>query len=242
MNDIIKTITANILTLALGVLLAWLWHVTLGRRKLMRFFGLTKDKTLRIYIGNLGDPNAPGGVVAFEESSEARNLGGLFQSLVPGLSEHRGLFRFLELADADVKVVRGRPSDPEVNLEHSVISLGSPMSNHASTLIETNLKSPVRLNRSSLPMAIEIPGLPSVSSMAQGVIVRLCRSDKCFFYLFGITEPGTCAAARYLLRNWRSMSRKYREGEAFCYLVESRANDRRGVVLIADRLLETPRW
>ena len=241
MISMLRVITANLLTLALGVVLGWLWHITLGRKKLMQFFGLTKDQTLRIFIGNLGAPNAPDGLVAFEETSEARNLEGLFKSLIPGLSEQPGLFRFLQVADADVKVMRGKPSDPCVSLEHSVISLGSPMSNHASTLIETELQSPVRLNLARHPWAIEIPGLAPVTSPSHGVIVRLCRGEKCFFYLFGITEPGTAAAARYLLANWRAMGRKYKEGVAFYYLVEGRNDGRRSVVSVADRALEMPK-
>ena len=136
MNSIVKVVIANLLTLGLGVLVVWSWHVIAGRRRLSRFFGLTKDQTLRIFIGNLGCPPGAEGMVAFGESSEARNLEGLFKSLIPGLSD-QGLLHFLRAGDADVRVLRGRLGDPEVNLEHSVISLGSPMSNHGSTLIET---------------------------------------------------------------------------------------------------------
>lgn len=241
MCDILKGITANLLTLAIVILIAWSWHVTAGRLKLMRFFGLAKDKTLRIFIGNLGAPNAPEGLVAFEESSEARNLEGLFRSLIPGLGAQPGLFRFLQVGDADVKVMRGRPGDPEVTLEHSVISLGSPMSNHASALIGTELQSPVRLNLNRHPWAIEIPSILPVTSISHGVIVRLCRGGKCFFCLFGIIEPGTAAAARYLLRNWRSMGRKYGEGVSFYYLVEARNDGSGSIVSVADHELEGPK-
>lgn len=240
MFDIAKCITANVLTLVVGGSIAWAWHVLLGRRRLMQFFGMTSDQTLRIFIGNLSAPNAPDGLVGFEECSEARNLEGLFQSLVPGLSTQTGLLRFLQVGDADVRVIRGRPGDPCVNLEHSAVSLGSPMSNHASTLIETELHNPVRLNLSRHPWAIEIPGLSPVTSVTQGVIVRLCRADRCFFCLFGITEAGTAAAARFLLTNWRSMDRKYPDGVPFFYLVEARNNGHQTVVAIADQTLGIP--
>ncbi len=238
MSSILRGIVANLLTLGLCAILAWVWHVTMGRRKLMQFFGLSKDRTMRIFIGNLAAGNAPEGLVAFEETSEARNLQGLFKSLIPGLSQQPGLFRFLGTTDPDVEVMRGRPSDPCVNLDHSAISLGSPMSNHASTLIEKELRSPVHLNLSRHPWAIEIPGLSPVTSTSHGVIVRLCRADKCYFCLFGITEPGTAAAARYLLANWRAMGRKYGEGQPFFYLVEARTDGNRRVLSVVDRALD----
>ena len=136
--------------------------------------------------------------------------------------------------------MRGKPIDSCVNLEHSVISLGSPMSNHASTLMETELRNPVRLNLSCHPWAIEIPGLAPVTSVNQGVIVRLCRADRSYFCLFGITEAGTAAAARFLLANWRTMDRKYEHGVPFFYLVEARNNGRQNVVPVADRALGLP--
>jgi hypothetical protein len=237
MNEIIKVLIANFLTLALLFGLSWGYHALLGRRALMRFFGLTKDRTLRIFIGHLGDPNSPDGPVGFEESSEARNLEYLFRPLLPGLADRPGPFRFLQLLDTDVKVLRGRPGDPGVNLEHSAVSLGSPMSNHASKLIESTLKSPVRLNLSRNPWAIEIPGSLPVNSTAQGAIVRLCRPDRCFFYVFGITEPATSAAASYLFHNWRSMRKRYRDGSSFYYLVERQNGGNGGVVAIADHAL-----
>jgi len=241
MRDILIGIPANFLTLVLTFLVAWLFYVFAGRRRLMNFFGLREEKILRIFIGHVPQSGIPQGLVGFEESSEARNLEDLFKSFIPGLSEQPGFLKYLQIADIDVKVLPAKKSDPRVTLDQSSISVGLRTSNYASALIEDELRCPVHFNDPT--GSIDGPGLPLVprGSETKGVVVRICRDDRCFFYVAGITEPATAGAARYLLKNWRSMSKKYPDGVSFYFLVEVKNDSRQTVVSLADHELVVPK-
>jgi len=228
-------VLANIITAFLTLTIALLWFVFVGRRKLLRFFGIQKTKQLRIYTGHIKQEGIPLGVVGFEEISEAKNLERLFRSTVPGQS---GLFRFLQLTDIDVEVLPARQNDATVSLGQSVISLGLRTSNHASLLIERELKCPVHFDDAKRaivgPNSLE---LVPYSSGTKAVVVRLCHDDKHYFYLAGFTEPATACAARFLLRNWRSMHKRYSPGKSFYYLVEMKPDSINTVISLAEHEL-----
>ena len=221
MLNILLGICANVLTLVIGVGLAWAWHLSVGRRKLMRFFGVaSSERKVRIFIGNLQAQGVPRGYVGFEESFAARRLQGLFQSLIPGASNFSTALGFLRLADIDAEVVPAMPGDPSIILDQSSISIGSNLSNQASAMIERDLKSPVHSDTSGA-FAIVIPNLEPIRSPYHGVLVKLCRNGKCFFYAFGAAEYGSAGAAHYLVNNWRVMQKKYGNEVQFYYLIDA---------------------
>ncbi len=76
-------ILANLATLLATILITLLWYVIFGRRALMKFFGVTRGKLLRIYVGHVWSPQADG-LVGFEEMNRAKDIEALFKSLVPG--------------------------------------------------------------------------------------------------------------------------------------------------------------
>jgi len=232
--DILLGVIANFVTLAITVAAALIFYVFAGRRSLLRFFGIERSKSLRIFTGHIPG-NSPQGLIGFEEAGEARNLEGLFRSVIPGLSSQPGLLQFVQLADIDVQVLPGRKGSS--SLDESVISLKLRTTNHATELIEDALNSPVRWDRNA-------QGTISTADMelvpkgcdTKGVVVRLCHGNKAFFYVAGIREPATAGAARYLLRNWRSMRQKYGDKKSFYYVVELKGSSG-DVVSLADHEL-----
>lgn len=233
-GNVAAGIVANILTVPILGTVLFVCYWWGGRLALKKFFGLADGGSLRIFVGHIQAKEAgPQGVVGVEEFSAAKNLESLFKTTVPGLSAVSNSLRFLQLADLDVEVMPAKRGDPTITLDQSVISLGSPASNQASFLIENELGSPVRFDSP----AIKIPGLPPVASPNQAVIVKLCRDDRCFFYVFAAPEQGTSAAARYLFRNWRTLRKKYGDRSSFYCLVGTANNG--GAV--AQGELETPK-
>jgi hypothetical protein len=229
-----SNILANIITVALTILAGFLWYRVFGRRALTSFFGVQQKKHLRIYTGHISHTNVPMGLVGFEEFNEAKNLEGLFKSVIPGLGDQPGLLRFLQLTDVRTEILPASHNNSEVRLDCSIISLGASSSNRASRLIETELHSPVWFEGEIL----HIPNLPPISNKQQGVIVKICANGNHCFYLAGGDEPTTAGCTRYLTRNWRDMRKKYGDNGSFYYLLEVKTDSQKSVISIADHPLQ----
>ncbi|MGB8371175.1 MAG: hypothetical protein ACLPYZ_05385 [Limisphaerales bacterium] len=234
-SEIWNGLLTNIITLVLTLLIAWFLYASFGRRGLLKFFGVENGKLLRIYVGHVPFPSVPKGFVGFEEISEAKNIEALFKSVIPGLGEQPGLLKFLQVADIQTEILPGEMNHPDVTLDHSLISLGSPTSNFASLLLETELKNPVKCDRNT--GNIQIPHLPPIADN-QVVVVRICSGDKNYFYIAGKYEPTTAGGARFLIQNWKSMRKSYGDRTSFYYLLEVRNDSRRSVISVANNELQ----
>jgi hypothetical protein len=236
MSEISINILANLITVVVLLVLGWLFYVFFGRRKLMSFFGVEREKILRIYVGSVSNPNAPKGFVGFEEISEAKNLEGLFKSVIPGLADQPGLLKFLQVSDIQTTILPAAPNSKDVTLAHSLISLGCPWSNSASSLLEKELQSPVKCNWD--PFSIQIPRLPPITAENQGIVVKICRGEKHYFYVAGKLEPTTAGCVRFLIQNWKLMRKKYGDKTSFYYLLEVKDDSMKGVVSIGNDELQ----
>lgn len=170
-SSIWNNVVANIITVVLTILVGFLWYSVFGRRALTSFFGVHQKKYLRIYTGHIPHPGVPMGLVGFEEFNEAKNLEGLFKSVIPGLGDQPGLLKFLQLTDVRTEILSAPHDNPEIRLDCSIISLGSSSSNRASRLLESELHSPVRFDGANL----HIPNLPIITNIRQGVVVNMCQ-------------------------------------------------------------------
>jgi hypothetical protein len=229
-----SNLLANLITLVLTILVGLLCYRFFGRRALVNFFGVRQKKYLRIYTGNIGNQDAPMGFVGYEEFNEAKNLESLFKSVIPGLGDQPGLLRFLQLSDVHTEVLPASHQDTSVKLDCCIISLGASNSNRASSLIEKELHSPVRYDG----LTLHIPNLEPISNRQQGVVVRICANGHHYFYVAGGTEPTTAGCARYLIKNWREMRKKYGDDSSFYYLIEVRTNSQKTPFSIADHSLQ----
>jgi hypothetical protein len=236
MSEIWNGLLTNIITLILTLLIAWLLYASFGRRGLLKFFGVEEGKLLRIYVGHIPVPSVPKGFVGFEEITEAKNIEALLKSVIPGLGDQPGLLKFLQVADIKTEILPGQPNHADVTLDYSFISLGSPSSNFASRLLETELKNPIT---SDVNSTIHIPHLSPIADN-QAVIERICSQNKNYFYIAGKYEPMTAGGARFLIQNWKLMRKKYGDRTSFYYLVEVRNDSRRSVISVANNEIEIP--
>jgi len=227
MFEFLINVLANLITIVITVVAGWLFYRCFGRRQLMSFFGVDREKILRIYVGSVSNPIAPKGFVGFEEINEAKNLEGLFKSVIPGLADQPGLLKFLQVSDIQTIVLPAAPSSNDVTLAHSLISLGCPWSNYASSLLEKELPSPVKFTGD--PFSLQIPRLPPIAAENQGIVVKICRGDRHYFYIAGKLETTTAGCARYLIQNWKMMRKKYGDKTSFYYLLEVKNDSMRGV-------------
>ena len=234
-SEIWNGLLTNIVTLVLTLLIAWLLYASFGRHSLLKFFGIEKGKALRIYVGHVPFPSVPKGFVGFEEINEAKNIEAMFKSVIPGLGEQPGLLKFLQVADIETKILPGEVNNPDVSLDHSLISLGSPTANFASSLLETELKNPVKCDRNT--GNIQIPHLPPITDN-QVVVVRICSGGRNYFYVAGKNEPTTAGGARFMIQIWKSMRKSYGDRASFYYLLQVRNDSRRSVISVANNELQ----
>jgi hypothetical protein len=229
-SEIWTGLLTNIITLVLTILIAWLLYASFGRRSLLKFFGVEETKLLRIYVGHVSVSSVPKGFVGFEEITEAKNIESLFKSVIPGLGDQPGLLKFLQVADIKTEILPGQTNHPDVTLEYSFVSLGSPTSNFASRLLETELNNPIKCDESS---TITTPHLSPITDN-QAVVARICSGSKNYFYIAGKYEPITAGGTRFLIQNWKTMRKKYGDRNSFYYLVEVRNDSRKSVISVAN--------
>jgi len=108
------------------------------RRSLLRFFGISDDRRLRIYIGQINIlsgqpsqidriPDFHGSAVGFLESTEARRIAELFLFLIPGLQALPTFLSRLFVTDVNVEIEPAPFGPAEPHLDCSYISLGTPL-------------------------------------------------------------------------------------------------------------------
>jgi len=249
LEQILTGIISNTLFVLLWIAFGIVIYRLVGRRSLLRFFGISGDRRLRIYIGQLTiiprDSAARdaiqrmfhGSTVGFLESIEARRIAELFLFLIPGLS---GLPNFLSrifLADVTVDIEPAAFAPAEPLLDCSYISLGTPAFNTSSAFIEEKVRNDLgfRDNNSQLL----IPGLQPIlreTDEWQGVIARLTYSGIRIFYLAGFNDFGTAGAAYYLRRNWRALHSRFGNSD-FYVLITVPTADYSSVRVIAENSL-----
>jgi len=161
--DLFAGVAANALTLALVLLSrvaskAW-------TRKCARFFGVQKRRQLDIYYGCF---SVGTGLVGAVESQET--ITELFRIGLGGRGDSDSLLKRIFLAT--VKVC-GIPSCPGtgVNLENSLITLGSPRFTLASGVFEKELEPKITV----LDGVIKFPGGKVEGDDSQAVLVKKCR-------------------------------------------------------------------
>ena len=225
--DVSVGIGANVSTVGLAVLIRFgfsqFWDV---RRK--RFFGVQKRRRLNVYYGCIP---VGANLVGAVESQEAKRFAELFQHRVPGLGDRDSLLNQIFLAGVKVTGIPSCSGTP-VNLEESLITLGSPMYTFASGVFERTLEPRVSFRGD----AIHCPH-GEVQDHAEAILVKKCRAGLAYFYAAGFDEAGTLAASRYLTDNWQELARKYPNQQSFFLRVRlSRELDE--VALVAECRLD----
>lgn len=232
-GNILAGFVANFLFAIFLIGIGWLIYLTTDRRKLLRFFNIADTKSLAIYLSNLrviqggtiGIDNVNrtyyGHAVVYNEQLLATKFKERFNYLVPSLSDTPSFLSKIVFADISVAIIPSPIVESEIGANSSLISFGSPGYNKASAMIENNPKSVVRFINDN--RAIQIQNVSSMTDTSNGIIQRIVTdSTECkrsLFYVAGLSERGTIGAANYLLKNWKTLSKKYKNDESFIVVI-----------------------
>ena len=89
------------------------------------------------------------------------------------------------------------------------------------------------------PSAILVHDVPDITDTRYGFVQRGFepRTKKFLFYVAGLSEPSTAAAAHYLVTQWRSLHKKYRGDAQFLVMLRHEPPDFRNWSVVFEREL-----
>ncbi len=250
-NIISSVIGAFIYTFFI-IIIGWGIYYFTGRRKLLKFFGISSKKRLEIYLSNIrvvkggsvGLDNInrcfDGSSVAYNEQNVASKFKEKFNYLVPSLSESPSFLSKILFSDIQVRSNISPLKESELESVTSIISFGSPAYNIASLMIEKCENSHVKFDDDNA--SIQIKNIPKINDTTNGFIQKLVinkdNNRRCLFYVAGISECGTIGAAHYLVDNWKVLQKKYKDNESFIILLRFPTYDFKNYTIDFERKIE----
>jgi hypothetical protein len=150
LSDIGINLISDVIFILLGLLIFWLYYLLSNRKRLLKFFGITKTKKITIYLSKLNIVRGgskgfdgthysfQGSSIAYEESKAATQLQSLFNYFLPSQVEKPELLRKLLIADIDVKIIASPSEENAIEQNTTIISIGLPPYNIVSRNIESS--------------------------------------------------------------------------------------------------------
>jgi hypothetical protein len=136
-NPYVQNVVSEFIALLLIALIGLaIYHIT-GRRRLLKFFNISRSKNLCLYLSNLSIPS--GGSVGVD--GVPRSYAGpaiplyevhlvpvfqrFFNLLIPGIESMPGFLKSLFLSDVTINVAASPPTQEEVDRNTTLITVGS---------------------------------------------------------------------------------------------------------------------
>jgi hypothetical protein len=141
---VFENIISDILFLLLAIISAWLWVRLTQRKKLIDFFGVSETKRLVIYLSNIrvlqfGSIGITGKKMSYQgetttygEIQAAHRIQRLFSFILPALAEASKDIGTFFLSDVTVQIQVSPIEKAQLDMQASIVTLGSPAYNAAS--------------------------------------------------------------------------------------------------------------
>lgn len=246
-NAITAGFISNVIFLLFSVAGAYLIVMILRRKRLYRFYGINETRKVTIYISHFniqlgGAVDAYGQMRSFtgqaiphKEMEGAMRLREKFSLPFPGLKSQHGILASFRLSDINCEIIPSPFSEVQVQLDHTIICIGSPGYNTASNVLQKNIQQKVIFARDG--SSFNIDGLPSIVNPGQGVLARFTNRGVSYFYLAGLSEYGTLSAIVYLRKHWVSLHKTYKGSTNFYVICEASGSDLESVSAITQNSL-----
>lgn len=231
-ESILSSVIANFIFLALMIIFAWILFYFTKRRILYNFFNIKSSQRLKIYLSNLlitkggavGIDNVnrsyQGQTVAFLEYLTSEKFRKIFYYPIQPLNEQPNFLKKILFTDINVEILASPLNGNEIDLNASIISLGSPSYNAASKYIEENLNSHCRFQNDNRELAIK--NTSPITDPTQAFIEKIIdtNNNRSFFYVAGLSELGTTGAMQILTSEWNRFRKKYGKDKPFLIVVK----------------------
>lgn len=252
LENISSGLIANLLFAGLIITFGWIIYYVTERRKLLKFFNIADTKRMVIYLSNLritpggsiGIDNKPrayaGTTVVYGEQEAAAKYKERFNYLAPSLSESPSFMSKILFADIKVTSLPSPLTEGKIEANSSIISFGSPGYNKVSEFIENLPDSVMQFVNNN--REIQIKNLPNFTDTRLGFIQRLVVNqevvNRSIFYTAGLAEIGTVGAANYLVKNWKTLRKKYSDNNSFIIAVRFQNDNLDNYTIDFERLIE----
>lgn len=258
----VASLVASFVFAGIAILAYWLWLIP-RRRDIRKFFGITRQTELNVYISSLWadtvfdiqptDWNFPrlprlsyfNNAVAAPEMREAYALQFLFQDVFRKLlNRFKGLGHF-QLADVQIRV-EPSPSEQQFSgrKEGSFIAMGGPSFSGAAKFIQNNLNPIVRFRITSGLPYLTVEGVGDYrGDGGLGFLERIVDQETgcTIFHAAGLGTPGTCCPVYFLRQNWRKLYRQYGLKKNF-YIVFQTESDYSKFQILSQTTYPHPIW
>jgi hypothetical protein len=243
-NPYVEDVIGNAIFLAILGLLGYGVFFVTGRRQIRRFFGLDRDKRMAIFTSRLDVPplttsgvdgrkRSFGGVAVPEYESRLVALVEQFLfSVMPSSINRIGPLRAIRWNDLVIVVNAAPATKEQVERKGSLLAFGSSAYNSVSLAIEEEMSPFAKVAPDG--NLIEISHKGEVTRIElDPVNVRTCflqrltrpETGQMVFYAAGFSAGGTECAVRYLLGNWKKLSKRYPGRMPFCVLMSYREEE-----------------
>jgi hypothetical protein len=241
-----KDVLASLISTGVLIGFGWLF-VRKRRRLLIEFFGVEKGRRVVIYWslvrvlrgGSLGVDNQQraynGATIPAGELDLIAIFQRAFNYVIPSVQEQPGFWRNLLLSDVKVEILPSPLGKEDIDRASSIVAFGSPGYNVVSQWIEDDLHAIGRF----IPdmAAIQVKGIEPFRDVLSGFIQRVRIQDGPImaFYIAGISEQATKAAAYYLASRWEDLQRRFGNRENFCVVIKAGVDDFRNCTELLER-------
>jgi hypothetical protein len=225
-NGYFQNMASNYIALAIAIILGSLIYWFSRRRRLLRFFGCSRGRRIRLYLSNLdivrGGAKDPSGLMRSYQGPSTPGyelpfipaIFRLFLAPVPGFSDQPGWWGSLALRDVEIDASPSPGSVQDIDDSATLITVGSMAYNIVSGEIERNFEPSIRVDpdgRVTSPDGVQHEG-------REYAVLAKCRHPSRMqwaFYVAGPTRGGTTSAFLYLVQNWSSLRREFGDNSPF---------------------------
>jgi hypothetical protein len=242
-SDLANNVLAEFVALAIIVIIGWLFFRRRRRQTLLAFFGVRSSKNLVAYVSDLlipsggsvdatGQPRSyQGHVVPFGEAREAYRFHGLFNTVIPGLSDLQGLWKHVFLSEIEVQI-EPAPTPQSIDVTGTVVTTGSPGYNRVSGWAERALSPMIRFGSDNQCLVSSTNTYHATSHFA--FVQRLWDkvAGRPVFYAAGLDELGAMGAIHHLISRWDQLLKKFGAQDDFAIVIEVNTLDFRDAVVL----------
>ncbi|MDY6857023.1 MAG: hypothetical protein SWO11_20410 [Thermodesulfobacteriota bacterium] len=216
-----------------GVIIYW----SVGRRKLLNFFGLKSQKRIILYLsnirvtrgGSIGVDNTPrafsGDAIAANEARLIPYFQRLFNFIVPQVKSLPGFLKFLLLSDISADFLLSPLQSGDVERSSTFIAVGSPGYNKASQHIEEAFHPIAKFTDDNASFVLQ--DVPPITDLKTSFVQRVFNqaTGQTAFYVAGMSPLGTNGAMYFLITRWDYLVKKYPENTPFCVVLKISSDD-----------------
>lgn len=244
-NPYVQNVVSEFIALFMLVFFGYVIYRITGRRKLLAFFHLSKEKRFVTYLsrvtvamgGSIGVDGKPrsftGPACAWTEVELIGLIQRLFNYISPGVDNLPGFLKSILISDVTNEFLPSPILQSEVDSQAPFLALGSPAYNAASLRIESDYNPLARFESDG----IKVQNLETMRDPLLGFLVRAKNNStaQIAYYAAGPACVGTSGAAIYLIKNWRNLQKKYGNDEPFVVLLRFRTNDPKQFEVVVEK-------